>query len=626
MQSHCPSCGAPHEALANFCGECGRALKQPHKPSRSSSSGRESQPTLFGAELDAARPSTAHQAKEPVVDAGRTLFGSDLMAGARSVAPASVAPEDEAALEKGAGSDLEPDPLKRRDDSTRSSADGGASDAPMRRIERRLDAPLRPDLRVAPEETSTLKKRRRPRPGQNAGINPDYLPPEGASPKTGQVLVASRKATNPRQVPSDINEERKRQARINERVSELDLFIRGSSFGGWGSPLRQEGFGKKARLVGGVALAVILASIVLVLSFRGGPIEGDLLFEPSGLKVAVPLRGEGAYRLLGARGEKRGDLLLFPISMSALDLGENLLKLERRLPDGQFTEETVRIDLPFHLAVDPKDAEAVLSVRVAQGSLLSIDGKMVELDTFGRGIQPLPELRPDEQSLSLDLDIHLKTPRGEILRERYPLRLRRAPLRLATPGEELITEADRIVIRGSARGADEVRLDGEAIPLEGDEFRIERQLPHHALYEFKLEVFAPERLPTERTLRVERVRDRGAALDAYPSEEAIAYAELARDPARYRGKRQTLEGLVYQIERRGGATELQVLSRNCPTLERCPLWVSYGEELDIAPYRWIAIAGQIAGTRRIRDGESGEVVSIPRLSAAIIAERTKEVP
>lgn len=69
-----------------------------------------------------------------------------------------------------------------------------------------------------------------------------------------------------------------------------------------------------------------------------------------------------------------------------------------------------------------------------------------------------------------------------------------------------------------------------------------------------------------------------------------------------------------------------MLSRNCPTLERCPLWVSYGEELDIAPYRWIAFAGQIAGTRRIRDGESGEVVSIPRLSAAIIAERTKEVP
>src|SRR5690606_22497377 len=100
--------------------------------------------------------------------------------------------------------------------------------------------------------------------------------------------------------------------------------------------------------------------------------------------------------------------------------------------------------------------------------------------------------------------------------------------------------------------------------------------------------FAPERLPTERTLRVERVRDRGAALGAYPSEEAIADAELARDPARHRGKRQTLEGLVYQIERRGGATELQVLSRNCPTLERCPLWVSYGEELDIAPYRWIA--------------------------------------
>lgn len=568
---------------------------------------------------------------EERADAGRTLFGSDLLSASdRPKAPA------------GAGSTItqggrgEPEQNNEIKQAAIAGTPQGTESARSPRPIASLDAPLRPDRQIAPEQRSSLKKRKKAEPGQRAGVNPDYLPPQGFAPKTGQVFVASgaenegADTARGRSAKGLIGaaEEKRRQERINERVSELELFI--------GGERRGSAIQKKSLIrYGGAAAAGVLALSLLIFAFRSGGYEGRLHLDAAGPMIAMSDPGEGEYRLLfgdnanrrASEGERRGEAIVFPISMKQLVLGENKLLVERTLPSGERSEHRLKVHLPYHLDVESEGEALTLNVQVPPRSLLSIDGELIPLDGSGRGKMRLSAGDLSGRGLSRDLAIKLRSQGGETLEERFPLRLPRVRLRVGPPGEEFITERDTIVIEGVTEEGAELRLDGELIPLsEGGRFRAERPLPRYESYRFELEARAYDRLPARAEISGARVRDRAKALDAYPAETPIAYSDLQTDISRFEGRRQRVEGLVYQIERRRGVTELQILSRSCPAGERCPLAISYGGELEIEPYRWVTVAGRIAGTRRIRSADDGEIVHLPRLSAAIVRESAKDTP
>ena len=149
--------------------------------------------------------------------------------------------------------------------------------------------------------------------------------------------------------------------------------------------------------------------------------------------------------------------------------------------------------------------------------------------------------------------------------------------------------------------------------MVGDRFLYRYPLPRAAI-----SCRASWRWPTARRRArrrsCQRVDDLAKAAEGFKPDTGLSYAKIAQNPAIYRGQRVAFEGRVYNVNVEGGRSVLQVLVRECPGGERCPLWVSYGSATEFTVDSWVRVLGILQGEQQFR-AESDEVRTVPKVDA-----------
>ena len=66
-----------------------------------------------------------------------------------------------------------------------------------------------------------------------------------------------------------------------------------------------------------------------------------------------------------------------------------------------------------------------------------------------------------------------------------------------------------------------------------------------------------------------------------------------------------------------GRSALQLLVKQCPASQRCPLWVSYPAATELTVDSWVRVLGTLDGEQQFR-AETNELRSVPKIEAAFL--------
>jgi hypothetical protein len=136
-------------------------------------------------------------------------------------------------------------------------------------------------------------------------------------------------------------------------------------------------------------------------------------------------------------------------------------------------------------------------------------------------------------------------------------------------------------------------------------------------HELRVAASAAGRAPASTVIHVTRVADLGRAAAAFSVDHTLTYARLAAAPATFQGQHVAMEGRVYNVDLQDGHGVLQMLARDCPAGQRCPLWVTHPAITDITVDSWVRVIGTVAGEQQFMS-QSGEVRTVPRVDAAFV--------
>ncbi|MBX3274049.1 MAG: hypothetical protein KF729_27535 [Sandaracinaceae bacterium] len=379
--------------------------------------------------------------------------------------------------------------------------------------------------------------------------------------------------------------------------------------------------GLSALAIGGGALAWALLS-------SGPAIRASVVQGESGelLELEVPGAEQGTRVRFGGREEAlEAGRARFPLSADALSLGDNRLTVDVIAPDGDVESRTVELRLEIRVRADlgplasaPPAIEVV--VEAPPGSEASIEGAPLTLDANGRGTR---RFEIDGRGASAEglvehvVRYRVSPPGGEVaqgsLRTRIPL----TTLSLDRPGTSVVTDQASVEFAGAVGPGATVTIGGEAVAVS--EGRFVHRLAVDEVGEREVEVVAQVSGRAPRVVRVaiRRVADLEAEAAAFPHDATLTYARIAQNPATYRGQRVRFDGLVYNVDVRGGQSNLQILVRECPAGDQCPLWVTYPAATEIERRTRVRVFGTVGGEQQFRS-QSGELRVVPRVDATFI--------
>jgi hypothetical protein len=247
-----------------------------------------------------------------------------------------------------------------------------------------------------------------------------------------------------------------------------------------------------------------------------------------------------------------------------------------------------------------------------------LDGQPVALDAQGRAVRSDP-LQLGAASGRVEHVVHYRVqpPSGETsvgeLRTSIPV----TTMEIDKPGAEVITDRDSVEIAGAVDKGATVTVDGQPVPVEGGRFLHRFPLPQAGSYEPKVVASSEGKAPHVAALKIERVTDLAAAARGFAVDPQLTYAKVAQNPSIYRGQRMAFEGRVYNVSVEAGRSALQMLVRECPAGQRCPLWVSYHAATDFTVDSWVRVLGTVQGEQQFRS-ETDQVKVVPKVEAAFL--------
>ena len=130
-------------------------------------------------------------------------------------------------------------------------------------------------------------------------------------------------------------------------------------------------------------------------------------------------------------------------------------------------------------------------------------------------------------------------------------------------------------------------------------------------------ISSPAPTPHAQKLAITRVPDLAVAAKDFAYDASLTYAKIAQNPAIYRGQRVAVEGRVYNVNVEGGRSALQMLVRECPAGERCPLWVGYHAATEFTIDSWVRVLGVVEGQQQFRS-ETDEIKVVPKVEATFL--------
>jgi hypothetical protein len=410
------------------------------------------------------------------------------------------------------------------------------------------------------------------------------------------------------------------------------------SIAGMPSPRRRVNAALVAVLVLGLLLLVGAAAAFVIF---GGGTGRTIVVTPSHaesgevLRVEVPGIPDG-YRarfggtelpLSAARAE-------FPLSAAALHVGDNALTIDLIAPGGAVETHQVTLTLTYRVRADlgglsGSPPAIVVVVEALPGSTIVLDGQPLTLDATGRATRsyPLEGMTPTAEGLVEHVAHYTITPAGTpaagaapaapvqgTLTTRVPL----TTMHIDRPGDEAVTDRDSVEIAGAVLAGATLTIDGAPVTVL-PEGRFLYSYPLAAPGEFtpRIVATAPNRAPAVRTLRVRRVADLAREAATFTFDRTLTYARLATAPTTFASQRVMFEGRVYNVDVHDGRGVLQMLVRDCPTGQRCPLWVSYAAAVDVTVESWVRIYGTVEGEQQFRS-TTGEIRTVPSVNATFV--------
>lgn len=347
--------------------------------------------------------------------------------------------------------------------------------------------------------------------------------------------------------------------------------------------------------------------------------EGEsLLFQVPGAPKGARLRFGGQEQTLDA-GRTR-----FALGADSLRVGKNAVLFDVVYPDGKVEDGRVTIQVDYRVTLDTAPLRAgrpAVDVVVAAvlGSKVWLDGEQVTLDMHGRALRRDaidPDANPSGQ-IEHVVRYRVEPPSGELsvgeLRAVIPM----TTMQIDRPGALITTDQARVEISGAVDKDARLTIDGKPVNVAAGRFLYHYDLPAQGEYQPRLVAMAPGKAPRVAVLTLRRVNDLVQAANGYNPDPNLTYVRIAQSPATYRGQRVAFEGRVYNVRVENGKSALQMLVRECPQGERCPLWINYGAATEFTKDSWVRVLGTVDGEQQFR-ADNEEIKSVPKVEAAFL--------
>lgn len=596
----CAQCGTPAPPGYRFCGECGARLEPPPEPVVLDFPA--AAPTLFSvpSPIASPEPSPADEA-----DPNTTMVGvyapsfPGLTPELAPTAPSVEVPPVALAAAPVAAAPASPAPV---------AAVPAPVSAPM------AAAPSSP----APATSSPVAERAAPvTPSPRAEPEPEPAPayrtasearleerPRDSFPTEAQYSTGATAAGARRRRGAGRDAERGKKKRVFAVVAALAL-----------------GF---ALVAGGVVTFRALSRDAVQASIENAGGVEQLVIEVPDAAPGLRVRFDGEEAALD-HGRA-----VFPLEPEDVRVGKNVVNVDLVTAAGKIASHQLALDVPYRLRPDAAgfaEEPPVFRVQVetSPGAIVLLDDHLVKLDAEGRGHHDFP-LDPEAGSGgTVDRVVRhaYRAPNGDERHGSTTFSLPKAKLLVERPGTSVVTDESSLELVVGVHPEARVTLDGKPVENRGGRIETRLALPSLGSHVFTLEAKEGGAAPSVRKIEVRRVASLAAEFERFETDGHVAYPALAENPSAHRGKRVKFDGLAYHVDTKNGKSDLQVLMRDCPRGQKCPVWVSYPGVVSVRAHSWVRVAGEISGPQRFRTVDTGRVVSVPRVDAAFIVPLSK---
>ncbi len=381
-------------------------------------------------------------------------------------------------------------------------------------------------------------------------------------------------------------------------------------------------------VLGVLLLLTIGGGLGLYLIFGGEDVTVRASVAPTeagdGLRVEVGGDGATHVRFAGQEVALEDGVATFPLAPDSLHLGDNQLTVELIDESGEASAHEVTLTVSYRIRADVTTLTAdppvlTIAVDALPGSTVTIGGEAVTLDAEGHGARTFPiDAATSEAVLEHRAEYRVSLPDGQEHAGSVETRVPYATLQIDRPGSNVVTDAESVEIAGAVNPNATLTIDGSEVTLT-EEGRFVHGLALDEVGEHDVRIVArqPGRAPRVATITIRRVEDLAREAASFRPEPDMTYARLAQNATTYRGHRIALEGRIYNINVANGQSVLQMLVRECPRGERCPLWVTYPQATDATINDWVRVLGTVGGEQQFRS-ESGRVITVPRVDAQFV--------
>jgi len=343
------------------------------------------------------------------------------------------------------------------------------------------------------------------------------------------------------------------------------------------------------------------------------------------LRIEVPDAPTGSkVRFSGQELPLVSGVATFPLAVDALRVGDNEVLVDVVAPDGTVDRSRLTLTVSFRVRADlsglDRDPPSIsIVIDAIPEARMLVEGQPVTLGSDGRAAlsYPLPQ-EPSTQPVFEHVvryraEIPGQDPQEGTVRTRIPF----VTLQIDRPGTNVVTDRAVTDIAGMVDPEATVSIDGTAVAINEGRFLHRFPLPEPRTYEPHLVARRAGLAPRVLTLTIRRVANLAAEAASFTPDPDMSYARIQQNPSIYRGQRIILDGRVYAVNVQAGRTEIQMLVRDCPRGQRCPVWISHPAALDITSNTWVRVFGTVAGEQQFRS-ETDRVITVPHVDATYV--------
>jgi hypothetical protein len=343
----------------------------------------------------------------------------------------------------------------------------------------------------------------------------------------------------------------------------------------------------------------------------------SMLFEVPAAAAGAKIRFGGQEKALAAGRAS------FPLGNDSLRVGKNKVLYDLVQASGEVESGQIVLAVDYRVTLDTAPLRAGkpavdVVVSALPGSKVWLDGEAIALDGQGHAVRSDPlEVGTATGRVDHVVKYRVEPPSGEPTVGELRTTIAVTMMQIDAPGSLVVTDRDSVEIMGAVDKDARVTIDDQPVSVVSGRFRYVYPLPHAGDFLPRIVAMAEGKAPHSVALLVQRVDDLAKAAQGFAPDAALTYTKIVQNTAMYKGQRVAFEGRIYNAHVEGGRSALQILVRECPRGERCPLWVSYPAATEFTKDDWVRVLGVLQGEQQFR-ADDDQVRSVPKLEAVFL--------